>query len=482
MSGPTFNPSAGGGGGSGGAIQSGSLTLPASITSRFGIRPGLKLSYKTAASSTTPVPTELPPHNAAELYAAIGNARSAGQIDEAQYNALVSTFFTPDYQPGSKDAGVIDKAVTAALDSTGGNLANYAEFYKPPITKAVVSINGGGLATAGLGAATASQVESSYGVVSQYLENWGLGNVDANKVLAIITNYGDQVTNTDELLEIVRGNIAPPPTIGGKSTAGWQKQFQDSYNAAFPGLASYNKNAASTGNVRLTEGQYQSYAARIQDEATQYGAPMPTGAQIGQLLNNNVSASEYQQRVQDFWSAYQNADQNVINILQNQYGLTQGNIMNYMITGVMPNAKGQGNQGLPGMQRAIANADIQDYTQRVGLGGLTSDNYNQLAQMAKLAGTTGNQGLGYGVSQIEGSVQNAARDVALTQNLPGQTNPTVNTQTLIAAQLAGFGGVNQIAAQTQVARAEQAKVAPFEKGGGYAESAKGVVGLGSART
>ena len=134
------------------------------------------------------------------------------------------------------------------------------------------------------------------------------------------------------------------------------------------------------------------------------------------------------------------------------------------------------------MQRAIANADIQDYTQRVGLGGLTSDNYNQLAQMAKLAGTTGNQGLGYGVSQIEGSVQNAARDVALTQNLPGQTNPTVNTQTLIAAQLAGFGGVNQIAAQTQVARAEQAKVAPFEKGGGYAESAKGVVGLGSART
>ena len=102
--------------------------------------------------------------------------------------------------------------------------------------------------------------------------------------------------------------------------------------------------------------------------------------------------------------------------------------------------------------------------------------------MAKLSGTVGNQGLAYGVNQIEGSLANAARDVTLTKSLPGSNAPTVNTQALIASQLAGFGGINQVAAQTEVARAESAKVAPFEKGGGYAENAKGIVGLGSART
>jgi hypothetical protein len=53
---------------------------------------------------------------------------------------------------------------------------------------------------------------------------------------------------------------------------------------------------------------------------------------------------------------------------------------------------------------------------------------------------------------------------------------------LIGSQVAGFAGTSQPAAQQAVARAEQAKVAPFEKGGGYAEGAKGVTGLGGART
>ena len=59
---------------------------------------------------------------------------------------------------------------------------------------------------------------------------------------------------------------------------------------------------------------------------------------------------------------------------------------------------------------------------------------------------------------------------------------TVTTNQLIGSQIAGYAGTNQLAEQVQVARAEQTAAAPFEKGGGFVETAKGVTGLGSART
>jgi hypothetical protein len=189
------------------------------------------------------------------------------------------------------------------------------------------------------------------------------------------------------------------------------------------------------------------------------------------LLNGHVSASEYQQRVVDVYAAIQNSDQNVKNTLASQYGITEPKLMNYIVTG-----------NLPQMQRQVAGAEIQDYAQRVGLTGVDQAGYNQLADMAKLASTAGNQTLGYGVSQIENALLSATRDVQLTNALPGSNRPTINTTQLIGSQLAGFGGTTQAAEQVQVGRAEQAAAAPFVKGGGYAETAKGVTGAGSART
>jgi len=207
---------------------------------------------------------------------------------------------------------------------------------------------------------------------------------------------------------------------------------------------------------------------------------MRTKAQIGELLNGNGSRVEYQQRIQDIYTTVQNADPNTKALLQKEFGINESDLMKYVITGELPGSKTK--EGLPQMQRQVATAEIQDYATRVGLSGLSLGGSEQLADMAKLAATSGSQALGYGVSQIEQGVLGASRDVALTKSLPGANQPTVNTNTLIASQLAGFGGISQVAAQTQVARAEQAKVAPFEKGGGYVENAKGVTGLGSART
>ena len=106
----------------------------------------------------------------------------------------------------------------------------------------------------------------------------------------------------------------------------------------------------------------------------------------------------------------------------------------------------------------------------------------------RLSGVTNSQGAlanpysQYTMTQAQQDLLSAAKDEPLTGSLPGAGQPTVDTKTLLGANIAGFGGTNQRAAQIQVARAEQAKVAPFEKGGGYEETDRGVTGIGAART
>jgi len=312
--------------------------------------------------------------------------------------------------------------------------------------------------------ATYSAEYSAETAVDNYLNQWGLDTPAITQfVQEMVTNPNGQMTSPSEILNVLRGN---PSNLGPAV----DKEIHQAYNNAFPGLAEYNK---QPGALKMTESQYMTYTQSIMNGATQYGAPMPTQQEIGKLLNGHVSAVEYTQRVQDVYAVISNADANTKKILEQEYGVTPKDLMHYFM-----NPK----EALQTMQRNVASAEIQDYSNRVGLTGLGKAQGSELGQMAKLAAVKGGQALGYGVSQIENSLLNASRDVALTRSLPGQSNPTVNTTTLIASQLAGYGGINQVAAQTAVARAEEAKVAPFEKGGGYVETAKGVTGLGTART
>lgn len=281
---------------------------------------------------------------------------------------------------------------------------------------------------------------------------------------ALVLRNGEHITNQKSLMGVLRGE--DPSGLGSQIDA----KIKADYNNAFAGLVQYN---SQPGAVRMNESQYAAYTQKIIDTATQYGAPMPTPTQIGQLLNHNVSPVEYQQRVTDIYAAVSNADPNVKALLKKEFGVDHHHLMSYFADPKV---------GLQDMQRQVATTEIQDYASRVGLQGLGLSEAERMAQMAKLAGTVGNQGLGYGVTQIESSMQNAARDAGLLRTLPGESRPTVNTSTLLASQLPGLDGKNQVAAQTQVARAEQAKAAPFDKGGGFVENAKGVVGLGAART
>ena len=472
-----FNPLPGIGSGASGTP----LALPASIKSAAGLPANAGLLYFPPAKAGVNQ-NPYAPVSGKELYDAIEQSSYSAE----QKNRLVNLLFPAGFDPNNtKTANKYYAAVTTNLVISKGNLGNYTvptpqqiSTTKTPTKAVITPATPTTRATIGTNANTVAQENSAYSIVSQYLENWGLGSESA-KVLKMVTSQGDVISNTNSLLAIIRGDATAPAYLGPNATA----EFRQAYDNAFPGLREYNENASKNPNgvnVKMTESAYQQYSQRVQDTATQYGVPTPNKQEVAKLLNGNVSAVEYQQRVQDIYSAVQNADAGTKAILAREYGINEKDIMEYVATGKVPGRKAV--SGLPEMQRQVASAEIQDYANRVGLAGIDMGSGQQLADMAKLASTAGNQGLGYGVNQIEGSLANAARDVTLTKSLPGSNAPTVNTQALIASQLAGFGGINQVAAQTEVARAEGAKVAPFEKGGGYAENAKGVVGLGSART
>ena len=362
-------------------------------------------------------------------------------------------------------------AVAAAYDALTKAHFNLGKVQSPQVSSLKATVSGltktlGDQTAAGISSATASQQANAIDNVRNTIESWNYTAAQKDYISGLVaqlaTINGDHIVNQNALLDIFRGDI---PSGLGKTT---DAKIKADYNSAFPGLNDYNN---QSGAVHMSESQYTQYSTQLTNSATQYGAPMLTQSQIGQLLTNHVSPVEYNTRLTDIYSAVANANQNTKNTLASQYGINNNDLMHYMITG-----------SLPDMQRQVAGAEIQDYATRIGLKGIDQQGVSQLADMAKLAAAQGNNQLGYGVSQIQNALLTASRDTALTKVNPGATPSTISTNQLIGSQLAGFAGTNQVAEQVQVARAEQAATAPFEKGGGYAENAKGVIGLGSART
>lgn len=391
-----------------------------------------------------------------------------------EYPALADIIFTrygitKTKKPTSAQSANIF-ADTLAANGNWNKIVSVGEYS----TKAALAYNAQQLANqqlAGISSATAGQQANAIDNLYTTIDSWypGASKNDENMkkflgdvISQLVTINGDHIVNRNALMDILRGER--PSGLGNKV----DQQIKADYDKAFPGLRTYNSDPSQ---VHMSETQYQTYTQSIMNSSTQFGAPMPTAKQIGELLNGHVSATEYQQRIVDVYAAVQNSDQNVKNTLATQYGVTEPHLMDYVMTG-----------NLPAMQRQVASAQIQDYATRVGLGSLGQAGATQLADMAKLASTAGNQTLGYGVGQIESSLLAASRDAQLTGSLPGSNRPTISTTQLIGSQLAGFGGTNQAAEQVQVGRAEQAAAAPFVKGGGYVETSKGVSGVGSART
>lgn len=315
------------------------------------------------------------------------------------------------------------------------------EYYKNAISGEINAANSGALESAKYTALANADAT---------LTAWGIDTPELNNMVSKLSAEG--VTNPNEILDNIRQTAT--------------------YKRAFAGLAEYN---AEKGHVHMTEAEYRTYSQSVLGAAQQYGVPKGfiNQEEIGNLLKGNVSASEFQQRVEDIYSAVANADPGTKKLLQSQFGVGPGQLMSYFA-----NPK----KALPVMQRQVASAEIGDYAKRVGLSGLSLSGEEQLAQQAKLTAAQGNNQLGTGVANIESSLLSASKDAALLSSAPGAGAPMLNTNELIGSQIAGFGGTNERGAQIAVERAEQGKAAPFEAGGGDVQTDRGVVGIGSARS
>ena len=158
-----------------------------------------------------------------------------------------------------------------------------------------------------------------------------------------------------------------------------------------------------------------------------------------------------------------------------QHGITKGQLAAYFLD------PASGEEAIKREREALG-ANLGYNAQSAGLQGFTPGQALDLGEMVRASGLGATAQDPYNsltLGQAQKALQTASKDVALTGSAPGGTAPTVDTTTLIGAQVAGYEGTNLQAAQTTAQRAAQAAAAPFEKGGGYAETAKGVTGVGS---
>ncbi len=312
---------------------------------------------------------------------------------------------------------------------------------------------------AGVTNTTALEKANSIDNVMNTLDNWGLNTPEMQRLVqTLITNDG--VINQNALLNTIRQT--------------------KSYADAFPGLIARNTKLGP-GGEHMTESQYQNYVTTISNMVGQYGLPRDfvSKAEIGQMVANNVAPTEAEARIAKGYLAYKTADEQTKAILQKQYGIGPNLGAAYFLNP-------QRAQGA--MERDIAQATLQAYAGESGLRGFNEADASDLFSKMRLTGVTNQTGAladpysTYTMAQAKNDLLTAAKNQPLTVANPGAQAPTVNTNTLLGAQIAGFGGTNQVAAQTAVERAAQARVAPFEKGGGPESDAKGVIGAGSAAT
>lgn len=280
------------------------------------------------------------------------------------------------------------------------------------------------------------------------LATWNADQGIMNHVKNMVYGSATQQVNQAMLLDYVRGTQA--------------------YKNAFPGLA--ERNAQSDASEHLTESAYQTLISTYRGTAAQYGLPTISQAQIATLVQNNISASEFNERVTKGYTAALNADPATRAQLA-KFGVNTSDLASYYL---------DPKNSLPKIEQATAAAAIAGYSQNVGLKGMSESGARELADRVNLG-----VGSAYGTTSM-GSMQqsllNASRDVQLTAAAPGSSRQTVTTDQLIGSQVAGYGGTSQVAEQVQVARAEQSATQPFSKGGGYAENGKGITGIGSAKS
>lgn len=225
---------------------------------------------------------------------------------------------------------------------------------------------------------------------------------------------------------------------------------QPEYKAAFPGMAIRDQK----GLAPMSEESYVQWTSQMKSTMAANGIPAgfyDSPDDFATFIGNDISPQEVESRVTKGVVAMQQAPQAVKDALFNFYGVDEGHLAAYWLD---PNNKGK---DLVQRQAAVyAGAAATE----AGFTGLTRQEAEQVASY------------GRSQEQVQQDFGTLVHAQQLTQQLPGETMSAMTRE----EQLQYVEGSPQ--AQEELARRASIRKAQFGGGGSYAETSKGVSGLG----
>jgi hypothetical protein len=219
------------------------------------------------------------------------------------------------------------------------------------------------------------------------------------------------------------------------------------YKQRFPAMS-----ALSAKGRAITEAEYIGYERTASTLERQYG--LPQGMLMGSvtnLLSNEVSLTELNDRVVMASAAAIQAPEDFKSQMRDYYGIDSGGLAGYFLDPAI---------ATPLLEKQVASAQIGAEARRQGIG---VDVYG--AENLQMLGLSQEQArVGFGQVARQSSFSEGRGDV-------------VSQQQLIAGNLAG-----DAQAQKDIERAAGGRLGRFQGGGEFLSTTQGAVGLGTAAT
>lgn len=281
---------------------------------------------------------------------------------------------------------------------------------------------------------------SPTGLTSTQTDAW-------NQLQTLLASYGFTGQDLTDLTAWAKGQI-----VAGNSPTLVALNLQQTpqFQARFPAIGVLSKQG-----VAITPAQYISLEQTYAQLEQQAGLP-PNFASFDELIANQVSPTEYADRLNKGYLAVATAPPETVKAMQDYYGVTQGELAAYFLDPT---------KAEPLLLQKAQAAQIGGASAVSGFGEVTGDQALRLAQM------------GVSYSQAQQGFQKLASEGQLTNPLPGQgSRYDFTTDRLLGAQ---FGSDGQTQLQLQI-QAEQEKNA-FAQGVGVTGTQQGLSGAGAVQ-
>jgi len=220
------------------------------------------------------------------------------------------------------------------------------------------------------------------------------------------------------------------------------------YKQRFPAMEAL----AAKGRA-LSEAEYVEYERTAAQLEQRYG--FPTGLlsnSVTDLLTNEVSAAELNDRAILASAAAIEAPEDIRNTMSQYYGIDQGGLAGYFL---------DPDRAVPLLEKQYASSVIGTEAARQGVSGVGVSTAEEL------------QALGISQEQARTGFGQVARMGTFTQG----RGDVVSQQQLISGTFA-----QEEQALKDIERAQGARIGRFREGGGFASTQQGVSGLGSSAT